>query len=204
MPNINTEILFKEIEPCAVLCRTNARIIEKIIKSKKKKLHVIGGVDEILNLAKSGFGLYKRNYKIIKHNKIKQYKSWTEMVKLNSQYKDADITFLIALINTYKNDFQSIIWTVERANYVSEKEADIVLSTIHKSKGREWNNVTIEDDFTIFDDNNLDSVLALEKEELNILYVAITRAKKGLYMSAGVSEFYNKLAERVNNANRKA
>ena len=120
------------------------------------------------------------------------------MVKLNSQYKDADITFLIALINTYKNGFQSIIWTVERANYVNEKEADIILSTIHKSKGREWNNVTIEDDFTIFDDNNLDSILAQEKEELNILYVAITRAKKGLYMSSGASEFYNKLVERIN------
>lgn len=55
-----------------------------------------------------------------------------------------------------------------------EQDADLILTTAHKSKGLEWDSVTILKGFI---DLTKDDV---EQEEINLLYVAITRAKKRL------------------------
>jgi hypothetical protein len=55
---------------------------------------------------------------------------------------------------------------------VKPEEADIIITTIHQSKGAEWNNVLLYDDWTGGIGNN---------EEKNLLYVATTRAKERLY-----------------------
>lgn len=59
-----------------VLCRTNARIIERILHFQKHNLHVVGGVSEILNLAKSGYALFRGNMGDVEHIKLKHFKSW--------------------------------------------------------------------------------------------------------------------------------
>ncbi|GHV60118.1 DNA helicase [Campylobacterota bacterium] len=64
-----------------------------------------------------------------------------------------------------------------------EKDADIVITNAHKSKGREWGEVTLADDFIdirkviaslITGEKSIEEV---QVEELNLLYVAVTRAK---------------------------
>lgn len=57
----------------------------------------------------------------------------------------------------------------------------MILSTGHKSKGLEWNNVEIIDDFlNIKQELEEREQIAIAKEELNLLYVAVTRAKNSL------------------------
>ena len=60
-----------------------------------------------------------------------------------------------------------------------ESEADYTVSTAHRSKGLEWENVALCNDFP--------DVFALEgdeyDDELNLLYVAATRAKKTLVIN---------------------
>jgi len=53
---------------------------------------------------------------------------------------------LAKLIKEHKGSFKKIINQVENASYVEESMAEVTLSTIHKSKGREWDNVVLEDD----------------------------------------------------------
>ena len=53
-------------------------------------------------------------------------------------------------------------------------DADIIVTTAHKSKGLEWDCVVILKGFI---DLTKDDV---EQEEINLFYVAITRAKKRL------------------------
>jgi superfamily I DNA/RNA helicase len=57
------------------------------------------------------------------------------------------------------------------AMFVKESKADLVLSTAHKSKGREWNCVKLENDFLYRESKNY------SPEESNLLYVAATRAQ---------------------------
>ncbi|HFN3287752.1 TPA: 3'-5' exonuclease [Campylobacter jejuni] len=57
----------------------------------------------------------------------------------------------------------------------------MILSTGHKSKGLEWNNVEIIDDFlNIKQELEEREQITIAKEELNLLYVAVTRAKNSL------------------------
>jgi len=86
---------------------------------------------------------------------------------------------------------------------VGENEAAVTLSTIHKSKGREWDNVVLEDDFIIFTNEvPLEEILVYDVEELNLIYVGVTRTKANLLLSTGVSSFLKRLetftAKRMN------
>ena len=180
--------------PFTVLCRTNARIIEKILAFQKNKLYVVGGVNEILNLAKSGYALFTGNKDKVSHSKLKHFKSWEAMLHFNHKYQDPDITFLAKLIKEHKGSFKKIINQIENACYVEESMAEITLSTIHKSKGREWDNVVLEDDFIIFTNEvPLEEILVYDVEELNLIYVGVTRIKANLLLSSGVSSFLKRL-----------
>ena len=185
------------------MCRTNARIIEKILAFQKHKLHVVGGVSEILNLAKSGHALFTGNANKVEHVKLKHFKSWSAMLQFNHKYQDPDITFLAKLIKEHGASFKNIIKQIENACYVEEGNAAVTLSTIHKSKGREWDNVVLEDDFIIFTNEvPLEEILVYDVEELNLIYVGVTRTKLKLLLSGGVSGFLKRLetftAKRMN------
>jgi superfamily I DNA/RNA helicase len=59
---------------------------------------------------------------------------------------------------------------------VPEKQADVVVSTAHRAKGREWNDVRLQGDFLHVDD--------MDSEDLRLAYVAITRAQRTLDMTS--------------------
>ena len=196
-------VVNKLTAPFTVLCRTNARIIERILHFQKHKLSVVGGVNEILNLAKSGYALFSGNISKVEHVKLKHFKSWSAMLQFNHKYQDPDITFLAKLIKEHGASFKNIIKQIEDACYVGESEAAVTLSTIHKSKGREWDNVVLEDDFIIFNNEvPLEEILVYDVEELNLIYVGVTRTKANLLLSTGVSSFLKRLetftAKRMN------
>ena len=60
-------------------------------------------------------------------------------------------------------------------NMPAEADADVVISTAHKSKGREWNRVRLAGDFPTVD--------KMSDEDFRLLYVACTRAKLHLDLS---------------------
>lgn len=187
-------VVNKLVAPFTVLCRTNARIIEKILAFQKHKLHVVGSVNEILNLAKSGYALFSGSPNKVEHVKLKHFKSWSAMLQFNHKYQDPDITFLAKLIKEHGASFKNIIKQIEDACYVDESMAAVTLSTIHKSKGREWNNVVLEDDFIIFTNEvPLEEILVYDIEELNLIYVGVTRTKANLLLTDGVSSFLKRL-----------
>jgi superfamily I DNA/RNA helicase len=57
-----------------------------------------------------------------------------------------------------------------------EEKADVVISTAHKGKGREWRSVKIADDFAACQSDGT----TIPEAELRLFYVAITRAKDEL------------------------
>jgi superfamily I DNA/RNA helicase len=66
----------------------------------------------------------------------------------------------------------------------NEAEAEIVVTTAHKAKGREWDTTEIHSDFLsgwLRAPGRLDDEQS--EEEARLLYVAITRCKHGLVIS---------------------
>ena len=62
--------------------------------------------------------------------------------------------------------------------------ADIVFSTAHKAKGLEFDTVRLADDFNIETlSNSQPTPVCYSTDERNLMYVAVTRAKKRLILN---------------------
>ncbi|MEX2232326.1 MAG: RecQ family ATP-dependent DNA helicase [Cyclobacteriaceae bacterium] len=81
--------------------------------------------------------------------------------------------------NKFKSDLEVFIRESKLEDFYAENNETIFVSTIHKSKGREFENVFLM----------LDQVPATSDEELRPLYVAITRAKNLLSIHTNRDEF---------------
>jgi hypothetical protein len=176
-----------------ILCKTNSAIVKEIFNNLDKRIHVIGGGHKVkILLAESACFLFEGAINKVKHPALKKFKSWEAMLEVQEEAREleqeeADITFAINFIDTYKKDLKTALYNLKNAKYVDEKDAELVLSTIHKAKGREWDNVILPNGFYISDKTS--------DEEWNLLYVAITRAQKNLYIEPSIEQqieqFYN-------------
>jgi F-box protein 18 (helicase) len=98
----------------------------------------------------------------------------------SSKNGDTELQFLCRLVEKYKHRVPSLTQTLKDhcvGPPTSKDQNIITLTTAHRSKGLEWDNVEIADDF-IKNKSGLSEKQFLE--EANLLYVAITRAKKNL------------------------
>ena len=82
------------------------------------------------------------------------------------------------------------------------EDASIIMTTAHKSKGLDWNCVRLADDFKVLEDaeNALldDPGKPLPEkitQEVNLLYVAMTRAKKAVSLDTATRAWFGKLGE---------
>lgn len=147
--------------------------IETLIQKEKQLKHI-----RKLSLDKKISYIYKyMDYKSYISNFSKKYRE--EVVN-----KDL---FVESMVNFTKNlesieDFYNKKEKLEKK--LSSSNADLILSSIHKSKGLEYDNVfvinMVKNEFPIIVDNE-DIVNKIE-EERRVMYVAMTRAKKNLHI----------------------
>lgn len=176
LDTLDTDIIDKARFPYTSLCRTNNKAIEVILSNLDKKVHLVGNkIKSIVFFLSNGVALYKNNLKMIKHDLLKGFRSWEHMLTEHekSEEKDSNLSLLISFVENYNDNLVGTLEKLRNVSDTKEKEADLIISTIHKSKGREWNNVVIEDDFKLSEKTN--------NEEWNLLYVAVTRAQKTLF-----------------------
>ena len=179
--NLDTEIVDKAYFPYASLCRTNNKAIEVILNNLDKKVHLVGNnIKSMVFFLSNGLALYKNNLKMIKHDSLKGFRSWEHMLKEHekSEEKDSNLSLLISFVEKYNDNLVETLEKLRNVSDVKEKEADLIISTIHKAKGREWDNVVIEDDFKLSEKTS--------DEEWNLLYVAVTRTQKTLSLKGNL------------------
>lgn len=112
-----------------------------------------------------------------------------EIIKIYSKAKHVDQALVI--IDRFRETYNHLFYR-EWLNYILEMhindfsaaDSGITVSTIHRAKGREYNTVYImAPDYDITTDENL-----------RLLYVAVTRAKRNLYIFSN-SGFFESLAD---------
>lgn len=159
-------------KPDCILVRTNAGAIGSIISElmTDRKVAYVGNVDEIINFIKACQTLQFGRKTM--HPELMCFDSWDELVEYAAIVEDKSLDLMIKLINQYTA--ATIVDSFKRL--VDEKDADIVISTAHKSKGREWNNVFIGGDFP-------EDMQATSDAEKRLMYVAVTRAQRILDVS---------------------
>jgi F-box protein 18 (helicase) len=194
-------------EAFTIICRTNFEIFNQAVAHAVagKKIHVIGDqkfsttfLQSIMDVHLVAIG---RNSEV-QDRSLKFFRDFKELRQFAEDRADTELLSRIYIVERYKEAIPRLVQQIKNST-VAEMDAHVVLVTAHKSKGLEWDNVVIASDFCdLFDDNGklvkikeqvetlpeAEQKLYLEgaipKDEINLLYVAATRAKKNLCVNA--------------------
>lgn len=154
------------------LSRTNAAAVERAFELAEEGVsaHIIGGADDVVGFCRSALAL--QDGREASHPDLACFDSWAEVLAyVANDELGGDLAALVNLIE----EFDAEIIVEHLAHQPSETEAEAVLSTVHKVKGREWPAVQLAGDFTAIPGD-----LATDIEEVRLLYVAATRAQTHL------------------------
>lgn len=158
----------------AILCRTNATAMETVLEllEQGRRPHLVGGGTEVLSFAKGVRELQTTGS--TSHPELACFDSWKAVVAyVENDEQGGDLRLLVALIEKF--GVEAILRALD--NMVSEAGADVIVSTAHKAKGREWDSVRLAADFPVEPDR-------LNDGELRLIYVAVTRARLRLDATA--------------------
>lgn len=159
-------------DPDAILCRTNATAVRTVLTLRRagQRVALVGGGEEVVRFAKAAAELMAGGR--TDHPELACFESWGEVqTYVAEDEQGGDLRLLVKLVDDF--GVQTILDTLD--HMVRESQADVIVSTAHKSKGREWHSVQLAGDFP---------PATTSPDELRLLYVAITRAKRNLDIGA--------------------
>ncbi len=121
---------------------------------------------------------------------VRRFKSLSELKKFTSETQNNTLGIIIDLVSRYGAKIFDFDRQIKEC--LTDKEhADIIFTTTHKAKGQEYDHVEmLEDDFlTRLDlkkavkNGEDDPPLAKLREEINVYYVAATRARESIRLA---------------------
>jgi F-box protein, helicase, 18 len=173
--------------PHAVLSRTNGGLFDEAADLwTGRKLGFLGGIRNYrFSMVNDVYLLSEGKNKDIQSAYIKKFEDLDDLGEYADDMDDAELTSLVKTVNKYGKEIPHLIKSIER-NTVSEiKSADVLLATTHKAKGFEFKRVKLKDDFTdFFEEKNKRRLPdSIPRDEINLYYVAVTRAKERLQLN---------------------
>ena len=165
------------------LARGNATLLPPLVKAIKagRRVHVLGGTDKLLGLLNSAESVMRQ--RPVRTGIFAGLHSWHEARERASERGNRDLREIVELIERYK--LRGVRHCVESV-CATENGAQLILSTVHQAKGREFAKVGLLDDFRkkseyLFTYRGKD-LYAPAPEMLRLLYVALTRAEHELFV----------------------
>ena len=159
----------------AVLCRTNAGVVSVVVESLAagRRPHVVGGVSELLRMLEDVMRLKRGNP--AECAEFFGFRDWSEVVEFAESDEGESLRSFVSIVGAFGEGA-----LIQRLNSVESQEssADLIISTGHKAKGREWESVALHSDFEPRVSKDDPNKFVLNQEEARLLYVATTRAKE--------------------------
>ncbi|XP_065531647.1 F-box DNA helicase 1 isoform X4 [Lathamus discolor] len=204
-------------EKVTLLSRSNFNVFEDAValtgKDRPVKIHMIGGL--------ARFGLRKihdlwklsqpvderrRLNLVINDSFIKKWEETQGFFGLKEYAKhvnDKELQTKIDIVEKYRERIPELVQQIESSHVPHEAGADYLIGTVHQAKGLEFDTVLLADDFVqvpALSGNyqiRTDPIIDMYPEdEWNLLYVAVTRAKKYLLMSKSLEHLLALAGER--------
>ncbi|XP_075713612.1 F-box DNA helicase 1 isoform X4 [Rhinoderma darwinii] len=189
----------------AILSRTNACVFDQAVSVTDREnpsiIHIIGGPEN--------FGLRKiydiwvllqpeserqRQNLYFKDRFIATWKNkgFLALKEYAVSSEDRELEAKISVVEKYNRRIPELVKRIEMSHTVHTTNADYILGTVHKAKGMEFDTVEVTDDFAKVScaRHNLERLqipfAVLAEDEWNLLYVAVTRAKKHLTITKSI------------------
>jgi superfamily I DNA/RNA helicase len=171
-----------------ILCRTNAGVVTVVIDAlaRNRRPHVVGGIGDLIQMLKDVRKL--KSAVPADCPEFFGFKDWAEVVDFAKSDEGESLRSFVSIVNAYG---ESILITKLESVSREEDAADLIVSTGHKAKGREWDSVTLFSDFEPRLSKDILPKPVLNPEEARLLYVAATRARKLLVVPPRLAEKWN-------------
>jgi F-box protein, helicase, 18 len=196
------------IKTKAVLARTNLGLLLKAIeyiteKADIKNIYFEGNINSYTYADEGAslydvLSLYNVSYHRIKDKLIKGMKDMDELEDYIEKTEDVQLGMMVEIVKQYGNKIPGLIKQIKEKHIANdEKEkAEIIFSTVHRCKGMEYDAIHLVNDFITEEklisgtgSNKKESTendTAKLTEEINLLYVAVTRTRNDIYIPAAL------------------
>jgi len=171
-------------EPDAILTHTNVGAIGAVFAGFEagKRVALVGGGQDIEDIARAARDLQQGRR--TRHPELSAFESWSEVKRYAEAEEDAaSLQRFVRLVDRYSPQglLDMIRDLVPEDAADEETRPELVVSTAHKSKGREWDQVQIWSDFPQpKEDTKTGELILPPKDKLRLAYVTVTRARKRL------------------------
>ncbi|RJP86281.1 MAG: ATP-dependent helicase [Desulfobacteraceae bacterium] len=164
-------------EHYTVIARTNAAIFDKAVQlCRTRKIGFVGGIQGYrLQTIKDVYHLFAHQTGRIMDPFIKRFPEYGDLKAYVEAVEDVELLSVCRVVENYKFSIPQLVRMItEKA--VDVKDAQVLLTTAHKSKGLEWPNVHLMGDFQpLIEKDELVDPKTIEPDEFNLVYVAMTR-----------------------------
>ncbi|MGW2540976.1 UvrD-helicase domain-containing protein, partial [Kitasatospora sp. NPDC001574] len=175
-------------EPDAILTKTNIGAVGAVFEGLDagKRVAMVGGGTDIKQIALAAKDL--KAGRRTKHAELSAFEDWEEVRQYAESNEDAKaLQTFVRLLDNYSPD--DIINMVQQLVPEDAKDPaqrpQLTVSTAHKAKGREWDQVRIGPDFPQPKEDTETGELVLPgAEDLRLAYVTVTRAKQRLELGS--------------------
>ncbi|XP_016045256.1 F-box DNA helicase 1 isoform X2 [Erinaceus europaeus] len=188
----------------ALLSRTNANVFDEAVRVTEgevpARIHLIGGtrsfgLDRIIDIwiLLQPEEERKKHNLVIKDRFIRRWahkEGFSGLRRYVCAAEDKELEAKIAVVEKYNIRIPELVRRIEKCHIDDRDFAEYILGTVHKAKGLEFDTVHVLDDFVKVPcaRHNLAQlphfrVESFSEDEWNLLYVAVTRAKKCLIMT---------------------
>lgn len=195
---LGTDAPWREGAPYTLLSRTNAELIKQAVARRGRGVHWVGGIEGYkVHILEDAWRLRSNQRTDIREPFIRDhFTSWQEFEDYGKETKDPEVKILVELVDQYRDEIPQLVAELRANEEKTDKFADLVVATGHKAKGLEWDQVKIADDFTVLEKaeatlaefGRADAQLVMREDgtdqEINLLYVAVTRAMKSCQLNS--------------------
>lgn len=168
-----------EAQDYAIIARTNAAVFDEAARlCSSGKIAFLGGINgyqfnDIVDL----YRLYSGSMFNISNPYIRSFQNYQALKAFAEEADDWELKSKCKVVEKYQDSIPDLVKRV-KATAVERAQADVIITTAHKSKGSQFSRVRLCSDFPpFFQDNKLISKTEIDADEFNLIYVAVTRAK---------------------------
>lgn len=178
------------VESLTVISRTNGGLFNFAVEALalNQSLSFVGGVQsyglsklcDVQHMSNGNFGNVRDSF-------LRSFKSFWQFKEYAEEVEDLELLRLIKTCEEYGEHIFGLVDEIH-AKAQDTLDAQRVLTTAHKCKGLTRDHVLLADDFPLLvDEGHL--VDPIDEQEVNLAYVAVTRAVQSLTLNATTKDY---------------